>query len=103
MKRQNTKDRQGTILSVALKLFTERGYFNTSVHDIQKQAKVSIGSIYHHFGNKEAIAKAIFTHIESSMNDVISAIMATHSTATISTTSWTDAYRSTHTTYGRRS
>lgn len=76
-----TIDRKEQILTVALRLFSERGYFNTSVHDIQKQAKVSIGSIYHHFGNKEAIAKAIFTHIESSMNDVISAIMATHSTA----------------------
>lgn len=76
-----TIDRKEQILSVALRLFSERGYFNTSVHDIQKQAKVSIGSIYHHFGNKEAIAKAIFTHIESSMNDVISAIMTTHSTA----------------------
>lgn len=76
-----TIDRKKQILTVALRLFSERGYFNTSVHDIQKQAKVSIGSIYHHFGNKEAIAKAIFTHIENSMNDVISAIMATHSTA----------------------
>lgn len=77
----STVDRRRQILTVALRLFSERGYFNTSVHDIQKQAHVSIGSIYHHFGNKEAIAKAIFTHVESSMNDVISTIMANHETA----------------------
>jgi AcrR family transcriptional regulator len=76
-----TIDRKEQILTVALRLFSEHGYFNTSVHDIQKQAKVSIGSIYHHFGNKEAIAKTLFTHIESSMNDVISNIMAKHATA----------------------
>ncbi len=46
-----------------------------------KQTKVSIGTIYHYFGNKEAIAKALFSHIESSMNDVITNIMATHTTA----------------------
>lgn len=69
------------ILTVALRLFSESGYFNTSVHDIQKQAKVSIGSIYHHFGNKEAIAKALFTDIESRMNDAIADIMATHASA----------------------
>ncbi|MCP4338793.1 MAG: TetR/AcrR family transcriptional regulator [Desulfobulbaceae bacterium] len=81
MQRQNTEDRQGTILSVALKLFTERGYFNTSVHDIQKQAQVSIGSIYHHFANKEAIAKALFVHIEERMNGVITEIMREKNTA----------------------
>jgi AcrR family transcriptional regulator len=68
-------ERQERILSVALKLFTERGYFNTSVHDIQKHAEVSIGSIYHHFGNKEAIAKALFDHIEEEMYSVVNQIM----------------------------
>ncbi|MCG8083292.1 MAG: TetR/AcrR family transcriptional regulator, partial [Candidatus Thiodiazotropha taylori] len=34
------------ILSTALDLFVERGYHNVSIHDIQKMANVSIGSIY---------------------------------------------------------
>lgn len=67
-------ERKERVLTTALKLFSERGYFNTSVHDIQREAGVSIGSIYHHFGNKEAIAKALFDHIESSMRDEITAI-----------------------------
>lgn len=74
-------DRRELILTTALKLFSERGYFNTSVHDIQRQAQVSIGSIYHHFGNKEAIAKALFSHIESRMTEAISTIMASHESA----------------------
>ncbi|WP_163337801.1 TetR/AcrR family transcriptional regulator [Desulfopila sp. IMCC35008] len=68
-------DRRELVLSTSLKLFSERGFFNTSVHDIQKQANVSIGSIYHHFGNKEAIAKALFEHIESAMHDAIALII----------------------------
>lgn len=70
-------DRREMILTIALQLFAERGYFNTSVHDIQRHAKVSIGSIYHHFENKEAIAKALYTHIEAQMTEAISAIMNT--------------------------
>lgn len=72
---KSKQDRRDLILATALKLFTERGYFNTSVHDIQRQAQVSIGSIYHHFANKEAIAKALFHQIESSMTAAIAKIM----------------------------
>lgn len=70
-----TADRRELILDTALRLFTDRGYFNTSVHDIQKEANVSIGSIYHHFGNKEAIAKALLARIESAMVDEINLII----------------------------
>lgn len=74
-------ERQGVILKTALKLFTERGYFNTSVHDIQKAAGISIGSIYHHFGNKEAIAIALYRSIEEQMDKAIVKIHAKHQTA----------------------
>lgn len=70
-----TTDRRELILDTALHLFSERGYFNTSVHDIQKEANVSIGSIYHHFGNKETIAKALLAKIEAAMVDEIRMIM----------------------------
>ncbi|MBX3704195.1 MAG: helix-turn-helix transcriptional regulator [Steroidobacteraceae bacterium] len=40
-------------------LFVERGYFGTSVHDIVGASNVSIGSIYHHFGDKAGIARAL--------------------------------------------
>jgi len=70
-----TKDKKQRILDVALRLFTKRGYFSTSVHDIQHEAQVSIGSIYHHFGNKEAIAKALFDSIEEKMYTAITSII----------------------------
>ena len=73
-------DRKEVILTTALRLFSEQGYFNTSVHHIQKEANVSIGSIYHHFGNKEAIAKALFQHIEETMTTAIADIIAKHET-----------------------
>lgn len=76
MRDKEITDRRGAVLSAALELFSEKGYFNTSVHDIERRANVSIGAIYHHFGSKETIAKALFEHVESMMSDVFSDIIA---------------------------
>ncbi len=48
------------ILQAALKLFVEQGYFNTNVPDISRQSRCSVGSIYHHFLNKEEIADQLY-------------------------------------------
>jgi len=48
------------VLDVALELFSSQGYFNTSMHDIRRAAEVSIGAIYHHFQNKEALAQSLY-------------------------------------------
>lgn len=52
-------DTRQQILDAALLLFSERGYFSTSVHDIKHAAGLSTGAIYHHFAGKEAIAQAL--------------------------------------------
>lgn len=48
------------ILSAALELFVNQGYFNTNVPDISKHSRCSVGSIYHHFLNKEEIASKLY-------------------------------------------
>lgn len=59
------------ILHTALDLFSKQGYFNTSVHDIRKAANVSTGAIYHHFQNKEALAKSLHESLLAEMNEAI--------------------------------
>ena len=66
------------ILRTALHLYTENGYFNTSVHDIQRVAGVSIGSIYNHFGSKEAIAKSLYVALLADMEALVDGIMTIH-------------------------
>lgn len=75
------QDTRQQILDVALKLFSARGYFNTSVHDIQREAQISVGSIYHHFNNKETIAKVLFDSIEVKMYSAIRSIIDENETA----------------------
>ncbi|MCP5419610.1 MAG: TetR/AcrR family transcriptional regulator [Gammaproteobacteria bacterium] len=59
------------ILTAALELFVDRGYHNVSVHDIQKRAGVSIGSIYNHFGGKEGVARALYDHLLMELDELI--------------------------------
>ena len=63
-------------MTAALKLFVNQGYHNVSVHDVQKQANVSIGSIYKHFGGKEGIAKELYNRLLSEMNQMVDEILA---------------------------
>ncbi len=59
------------ILTAALDLFVNNGFHNVSVHEVQKQADVSIGSIYNHFGGKEGIAKALYHHLLNEIQDLV--------------------------------
>ncbi|MGB8931544.1 MAG: TetR/AcrR family transcriptional regulator [Anaeromyxobacteraceae bacterium] len=55
--RAGARDR---VLAAARQLFVRRGYFNTSMPEIVREAGVSVGSIYHHFADKQAIASALY-------------------------------------------
>ncbi len=70
------------ILTAALDLFVNSGYHNVSVHEIQKQANVSIGSIYKHFGGKEGIAKALYKHILNEMDEMVDGVVQEHDSPT---------------------
>ncbi|MEW8508447.1 MAG: TetR/AcrR family transcriptional regulator [Candidatus Thiodiazotropha sp.] len=72
---ENTSVRK-RILDTALDLFVERGFHNVSIHDIQKQANVSIGSIYNHFGGKEGVAKALYYHLIEEMEELVGDVVA---------------------------
>ncbi|RMG33277.1 MAG: TetR/AcrR family transcriptional regulator, partial [Gammaproteobacteria bacterium] len=64
------------IMTAALELFVARGYHNVSIHDIQKRAGVSIGSIYNHYGGKEGVARALYEHLLNEMLVLIEQVEA---------------------------
>lgn len=60
---------QDEILIAALKLFTEKGYFNTSLTDITNEVGIKTTSgIYQHFKNKQAIAEMLYGNILDSLS-----------------------------------
>lgn len=59
-KHATSPERVSNIIQAALMCFTELGYNDTSMTDICTKANASIGSIYHHFKNKEHLAAAVY-------------------------------------------
>jgi AcrR family transcriptional regulator len=60
---------QDEILLASLKLFSEKGYFNTSLTDIKDAIGIKTTSgIYQHFKNKQAIANELFENILDSLS-----------------------------------
>jgi AcrR family transcriptional regulator len=68
----DTQDKAETpdeILLAALKLFAEKGFFNTSLTEIAEAAGVkSTSAVYQHFKNKQAIATQLYANILDSLN-----------------------------------
>lgn len=55
-RKQDTRDK---LLQAAALCFAEKGYAGCSIADIARQAGVAQGTMYVHFGNKEALFKAM--------------------------------------------
>lgn len=79
MAKSRKQKRQEAILNAALKLFTEKGYFNTSVSDIQVASKMSVGSLYNYFRSKELIAVTLYDNIENCLYEALCEIEKKHS------------------------
>lgn len=69
------------ILGASLVLFTQRGYFNTSVPDIARTAQVSVGSIYHYFKDKEDVARALYVGLMEGLQGELDRIAQQHASA----------------------
>lgn len=81
MRDEKKQERQERILLEALKLFTEKGYFNTSVSEIQAASNLSVGTLYNYFQNKEAIAISLFSNIENCLYEALCEIERKHTDA----------------------
>jgi AcrR family transcriptional regulator len=55
------------LLAIATRMFAERGYEDTSVEAVLREAGVSRGSLYHHFASKEALFEAVAEEVETSV------------------------------------
>ena len=47
--------RKAEIMDAAIRLFTRKGYLNTTTQDIIDEVNISRGLLYYHFKNKEDI------------------------------------------------
>jgi AcrR family transcriptional regulator len=55
------------LIVIATRLFADRGYEDTSIDAVLREAGVSRGSLYHHFASKEALFEAVAEDVETSV------------------------------------
>jgi AcrR family transcriptional regulator len=67
-------EKQELILSVALNLFAKQGFAATPTSQIAKEARVSEGLIFRHFGNKEGLLQAILDEGQVRVQAMVSSI-----------------------------
>src|SRR5437868_10354163 len=64
-------DRRCQILDAALVCFAQRGFHQTSMHDISAEAGISVGLIYRYFENKEAVISAMADRHKQEISEVL--------------------------------
>jgi len=62
-KQEYAEATRAALIVAARKLFDEKGYGNTSIEDVVRQARVTRGALYHHFENKRALFLAAYEQI----------------------------------------
>ena len=67
-------EKQENIVKAALKLFATQGYASTSTSKVAKEAGVSEGLIFRHFGNKEGLLNSIMEMANEHMQQNIGAV-----------------------------
>ena len=53
-------ERRAAILTAALAVIAERGLHTTTINDIRQRSGASVGSIYHHFGDRAGLFYALY-------------------------------------------
>lgn len=51
------EEKKNSIIENSLKLFSQNGFYNTTIPDIAKSMKMSVGNMYNYFKSKEELAK----------------------------------------------
>lgn len=74
-KEREFEARRKEILSAALRVFSQKGYHQTSMNEIAKEAEFSIGSLYNFFKDKEDLFLTLFkeqlNEITQKVNEIV--------------------------------
>jgi len=57
------------IIQCSLELFASKGFYNTTIPDIAKALKMSVGNMYNYFKSKDILAKEIIKFISAYLGD----------------------------------
>ncbi|MEW9552329.1 TetR/AcrR family transcriptional regulator [Nonomuraea sp. NPDC050783] len=73
---QTSNESRELILNAAAELFAEKGYRQTTFHDVAHRSGISRGSIPWHFGSKEGLLLAVLERSVAGLRDGLAAVPA---------------------------
>ncbi len=71
MARITKEERRNGIISAALKLFSEKGFYITTIPDIAEKVGMSVGNFYNYFKSKDILAKELVLYISEYLGSQI--------------------------------
>ena len=83
MPKSETRDTKEVILTVALKLFSEKGYDGVGIRDISKEIGIRESAIYKHYSGKQDIFDSILKDIEHRYQEEVSTFIPPESMANL--------------------
>ncbi|WP_457748126.1 TetR/AcrR family transcriptional regulator [Sulfurimonas sp.] len=63
MARISKEEKRKNIITAALQLFSENGFYITTIPDIAKKVGMSVGNFYNYFSSKDILAKELILYI----------------------------------------
>ncbi len=66
---------RSALMTAARRLFTERGYDAVSAEEIVREAGVTRGALYHHFGGKAELLEAVYERLEAESTERVARIV----------------------------
>jgi AcrR family transcriptional regulator len=81
MARLSKEQKRESIMLGALRLFSTEGFYTTTIPDIAKELKMSVGNMYNYFKSKDILAKEIIKYISSYLGSELRKINETEMTA----------------------
>jgi len=71
MARVTKEEKKQGIISAALKLFSEKGFYITTIPDIADKVGMSVGNFYNYFKSKDILAKELVLYISEYLGSQI--------------------------------
>lgn len=82
LRAEHADETRRELVRAARALLAERGYAATAVRDIADEARVTKGALYHHFGDKRGIFRAVHEAVEADLaKNIVEAAAAERSAA----------------------
>lgn len=72
---ERTQATREALIAAARRLFTERGYENVGTEEIVREAGVTRGALYHHFGDKASLLEAVYERVEAESTERVARVV----------------------------